>query len=65
MSDVRFSSNGRRLRLQIGLVFTFAGLLIFLLGIEPGAFGLDRSPVVGFVHAVFLVGLGFMSWHIL
>jgi len=61
MSDARFSSNGRRLRLQIGLVFTFSGLLIFLLGIEPGIFGLDRSPVVGFVQiAVFLVGLGFI-----
>lgn len=59
MRPARTPNNGKRLRLQIGLVFTFAGLLIFLLGIKPGLFGLDRSPVVGFVQiTVFLVGLG-------
>jgi hypothetical protein len=43
-----------RLRLSIAVV----GLLIFVLGLSPGMFGLDRSPVVGFVQiAVFLVGL--------
>lgn len=31
---------------------------MFLLGARPGIYGLDRSPVVGFVQiAVFLVGL--------
>jgi hypothetical protein len=34
------------------------GLVVFTLGVDPGMYGLDRSPVVGFVQiAVFLVGL--------
>lgn len=49
--------NGRkRSRLSIGIVLL--GLFIFLLGVEPGWFRLDRSPVVGFVQiSVFLLGL--------
>ena len=48
-----------RLRSRIGLGATVLGFIIFLLGAEPGIFGLDRSPVFGFVQiAVFLVGLG-------
>jgi len=32
--------------------------MVFLLGSRPGVFGLDRSPVIGFVQiAVFLIGL--------
>ncbi len=51
-------SNGR-LRIRVGLMATFLGLLIYLLGAEPGLFRLDRSPVVGFVQiATLLVGLG-------
>lgn len=34
------------------------GFFVFLLGAQPGWFGLDRSPVIGFVQiVVFLVGL--------
>ncbi len=34
------------------------GFVLFLMGVEPGIFNLDRSPVVGFVQiAVFLIGL--------
>jgi hypothetical protein len=45
-------------RLRLGISLTFLGLLVFLLGAEPALFGLDRSPVIGFVQiAVFLVGL--------
>ena len=52
----------RQLRIRIGLVFVAVGLLIFLLGVNPAIFGLDRSPVIGFVQiAVFLVGLGLLS----
>ncbi|MCS7248652.1 MAG: hypothetical protein NZ840_10460 [Anaerolineales bacterium] len=37
------------------------GFLVFLIGIRPAYFGLDRSPVIGFVQiAVFLVGLAVM-----
>jgi len=51
-------TNGR-LRTRIGLGATALGFLIYLVGAEPGLFGLDRSPVVGFVQiATFIVGLG-------
>ena len=49
----------KRVRVQLGLVLTLLGFLVFFLGADPGFFGLDRSPVIGFVQiAVFLVGLG-------
>jgi len=52
--------NGR-FRIRIGLGATILGFLVYLLGAEPGLFGMDRSPVVGFVQiATFLVGLGFI-----
>ncbi|MHB8818568.1 MAG: hypothetical protein ACYC7M_05850 [Bellilinea sp.] len=45
-------------RIRSGLVITLLGLLIFLIGARPGFFGVDRSPVIGFIQiAVFLVGL--------
>jgi hypothetical protein len=51
-------TNGR-FRIRLGLGVTILGFIIYLLGAEPGLFGLDRSPVVGFVQiATFLVGLG-------
>jgi hypothetical protein len=41
------------------LLLDFAGLFLFLLGFKPGVFGLDRSPVIGYLQAVvFLFGLG-------
>jgi hypothetical protein len=53
-------SNGR-LRMRIGLALTILGFVIFLLGVDPGLFGLDRSPVTGFVQiATFLIGLAMM-----
>ena len=49
-------------RIRIGLFFTFIGLFVVILGADPGLFGLDRSPVTGFVQiAVFLFGLGMIS----
>jgi hypothetical protein len=48
-----------RRRARNGLITTLLGLLIFLIGARPGLFGIDRSPIIGFVQiAVFLVGLG-------
>jgi len=45
-------------RVRLGLWITLVGFLIFIIGIRPGLFGLNRSPLVGFVQiAVFLVGL--------
>jgi hypothetical protein len=47
-----------RRRVRTGLSLTLMGFLIFLIGASPTSFGLDRSPVIGFVQiAVFLVGL--------
>ncbi len=41
-----------------GVIILSLGLVIFLIGIHPALFGLDRSPVIGFVQiAVFLIGL--------
>ena len=46
-------------RIRFGLGVTLLGFIIFLVGAEPSLFGLDRSPVIGFVQiTVFLVGLG-------
>lgn len=57
-----------RRRIRSGLTITLIGLLVFLIGARPGFFGIDRSPVIGFIQiAVFLVGLaliclgGYMS----
>ena len=56
--DQRIPINYSWRRVQIGLTVTLMGFAIFLLGTRPGMFGLDRSPVIGFVQiAVFLVGL--------
>ncbi len=47
-----------RRRLRLGLMVSVIGFLVFVLGADPGVYGLDRSPPVGFVQiAVFLVGL--------
>ncbi len=46
-------------RIRFGIVLSLVGLFIFVFGARPALFGLDRSPVVGFVQiVVFLVGLG-------
>ena len=49
-------------RIRFSLYGVGLGLLIFLLGAKPSLFGLDRSPVVGFVQiAVMLIGLATIS----
>ena len=54
------TTNGH-LRIRFGLVLTILGFILYLLGVDPGIFGLDRSPVTGFVQiATFLVGLALM-----
>jgi len=53
--DIRLYS---RRRVRNGLISTFVGFFLFLLGARPSIFGLDRSPVIGFVQiAVFTIGL--------
>ena len=45
-------------RVRNGLITAAAGFFLFILGARPSLFGLDRSPVVGFVQiAVFTLGL--------
>ena len=48
-------------RVKIGIALSFLGFLILLVGAKPSLFGMDRSPVIGFVQtATMLVGLGIM-----
>ena len=48
---------------QLGLLITLVGFMVFSMGAKPEWFGMDRSPVVGFVQiAVFLIGLGVISF---
>lgn len=50
-----------RRRVRIGLIVTLLGFTIYLIGIRPDVFGLDRSPVIGFVQvAVFIIGLAML-----
>jgi hypothetical protein len=58
MNQLSSRRSSKNLRIRIGLVIAILGMLVFTLGVQPGLFGLDRSPVVGFVQiAVFLTGL--------
>jgi hypothetical protein len=48
--------------IQFFLAFDLLGVFLFLLGLQPGLFGLDRSRVIGYVQAiVFLLGLGLVT----
>lgn len=55
-------ATSRTLRKRVGIATAVLGMLLFLLGAAPNWFGLDRSPVVGFVQiAVFITGLGLVT----
>lgn len=57
-SEIAPSGVPSRMRSRLGLLLVVIGFLIFLIGVRPALFGVDRSPVVGFIQiAVFLVGL--------
>lgn len=48
-------------RVRQYLFLTFMGFLIFVLGLRPDLFQLDRSPVIGFIQiSVSIVGLGIL-----
>jgi len=62
----------QRVRIRFALFVTVTGFLIFLIGAKPGLFGMDRSPVVGFIQiTVMLIGLavvclgGYVAEHLL
>ncbi|MCL5429102.1 MAG: hypothetical protein M1347_04775 [Chloroflexi bacterium] len=62
MASVQPPTTSRTLRKRIGIAILPIGMLVFLLGAAPQWFGLDRSPVVGFVQiGVFTIGLGLIS----
>jgi uncharacterized membrane protein YeiB len=45
--------------MTVFLTLDFSGLFLFLLGFQPWIFGLDRSPVIGYLQVVvYLSGLG-------
>jgi hypothetical protein len=47
-----------RWRIRAGLTLVLVGFVVFLIGVRPALFHLDRSPVVGFIQiSVLLVGL--------
>lgn len=63
MNEPSVKKQNLSLRIRIGLGVVIFGFLVFTLGVDPGLFRLDRSPVVGFVQiAVFLVGLAFICF---
>lgn len=48
-------------RIRFGLIVTISGFMVFLVGVKPELFLLDRSPVLGFVQiSVMLAGLAIM-----
>lgn len=52
----------RQGRVRLGLSLTLFGFFVVVIGAKPGWFGIDRSPIVGFVQtAVFVLGLGILS----
>jgi hypothetical protein len=58
MNEKNSQKNTLGKRLVPRLSIAVLGLFIFILGVNPALFGMDRSPVVGFVQiAVLLVGL--------
>jgi dipeptide/tripeptide permease len=59
MNEPISSRISQQLKIRFGIGFILAGLLLYILGINPAIFGLDRSPFLGFLQiSVFLVGLG-------
>jgi len=53
--------NNQKRRVNIGMVLTIAGFLIFMLGADPGIFNPNSSPFIGFVQSVtFSIGLAML-----
>lgn len=60
-NSTALSENGNKIprdRVYFGLIVATLGFIVFIFGIKPEWFGLDFSPVIGFVQiTVFLIGL--------
>jgi hypothetical protein len=58
MNEIKSMNGNSHIRIRVGIILTIVGLFIYILGANPAIFGLDRSPVTGFIQiAVFLIGL--------
>jgi len=58
MNQVKGKGSNGGFRIRMGMILMLVGFVVFLIGATPDLFGLDRSPVIGFVQiAVFLIGL--------
>lgn len=58
MQDTTPRKSNQIFRIRLGLALLGLGFIIFVLGVDPAIFGLDRSAVFGFVQiVVFLIGL--------
>ena len=58
------TNNTSRATLQVvlGIILSCLGMGLFLIGVSPAAFGVDRSPMLGTIQIAFLgVGLGLFS----
>ncbi len=61
MNEMADAPKVKGLRVRIGLILAALGTILFLLGAEPAIFGIDRSPVTGFIQILtFLIGLGLL-----
>lgn len=58
MNNLETHKGNGYIRVRVGLGIAIFGFLLFVLGARPSVFGVDRSPVFGFVQiSVMLVGL--------
>lgn len=58
MNQSKSPTTNGQFRIRLGMIIMLVGFVIFMIGTMPDLFGLDRSPVIGFVQiAVFLIGL--------
>lgn len=58
MNDTTPRKSNQYFRIRLGLIILIGGYLVFVLGVNPAIFGMDRSTVFGFVQLfVFLAGL--------
>lgn len=50
-------------RVRLGLIVTFLGLVVFILGAKPDWLGMDHSPVIGFAQiCIFILGLAIICF---
>jgi len=58
MKNSNFQKRNRHIKIRFGLILMILGLFVFILGVQPHLFGLDRAQMIGFVQiSVFLMGL--------